>query len=275
MHKIRDIERIRNNEIDSPGLLEGLRVGVLDEFNIEELDDRNRNIQELTIQMLKDKGAIIKRMQVPLMKYCLPFYFTLIPSEAATNLSRFDGLKYGHQPDFQEGEDLFDYVTRVRSETLGLNVKRRCMLGNFLLSSKFERYNEKVRQAQKVRRMLISQFCKEMEDKEIDVLISPTTIGEEPTRIEDVVNAPKAQRNPVYEFKMDYYSAFPNSLGIPSITLPIQETWGKDPETGARTSAYKFPSSVKIHSYFGEDYHLLRIAKQMEEMIEENGMAAK
>ena len=145
MHKIRDIERVRNSEVDSPGLLEGLRVGIVDEFNIEELDDRNRNIQELTIQMLKDKGAIIKRMQVPLMKYCLPFYFTLIPSEAATNLSRFDGLKYGHQPDFREGEDLFEYVTRVRSESFGLNVKRRCMLGNFLLSSKFEKYNEKVR----------------------------------------------------------------------------------------------------------------------------------
>ena len=155
MHKFRDIRRIRDTEVDSPGLLEGLRVGVLDEFNIEELDDRNRNIQELTIQMLKDKGAIIKRMQVPLMKYCLPFYFTLIPSEAATNLSRFDGLKYGHQPEFEDGEDLFDYVTRVRSETFGLNVKRRVMLGNFLLSSKFEKYNEKVRQAQKVRRMLI------------------------------------------------------------------------------------------------------------------------
>ena len=69
--------------------------------------------------------------------------------------------------------------------------------------------------------MLIEQWCKEMEDKEIDVVISPTTIGEEPTRIEDVVNAPKARRNPVYEFKMDYFSAFPNSLGIPSITLPI------------------------------------------------------
>jgi len=138
MHKIRDIERIRNSEVDSPGLLEGIRVGVLDEFNIEELDDRNRNIQELTIQMLKDRGAIIKRMQVPLMKYCLPFYFTLIPSEAATNLSRFDGLKYGHQPVFKDGEDLHDYVTRIRSETFGLNVKRRVLLGNFLLSSKFE-----------------------------------------------------------------------------------------------------------------------------------------
>ena len=224
--------------------------------------------------MLKDKGAIVKRMQVPLMKYCLPFYYTSIPAEAATNLSRFDGLKYGHQPEFREGEDLHAYVTRVRSETFGLNVKRRVMLGNFLLSSKFEQHNEKVRQAQKLRRMLIAQWCKEMEDKQIDFVMSPTTIGEEPTRITDVTNAPKERRNPVYEFKMDYFTAFPNSLGIPSITLPVQETWGKDPDTGVRTSAYKFPSSVKIHSYFGEDYHLLRIAKQMEEMIEEAGMSA-
>ena len=83
-----------------------------------------------------------------------------------------------------------------------------------------------------MRALLIEQWCREMEAKNIDVVISPTTIGEEPTRISDVVNSDKANRNPVYEFKMDYYSAFPNSLGIPSITLPIQETWGKDPKTG-------------------------------------------
>ena len=79
------------------------------------------------------------------MKYCLPFYYTLVPAEAATNLARFDGLKYGWQPEFGEKEDLFEYITRVRSDRLGLNVKRRCMLGNFLLSSKFDEYNEKVR----------------------------------------------------------------------------------------------------------------------------------
>ena len=79
------------------------------------------------------------------MKYCLPFYFTLIPSEAASNLQRYDGLKYGAQPDFLEDEDLHDYITRVRSQEIGINVKRRAMLGNFLLSSKFEKYNEKVR----------------------------------------------------------------------------------------------------------------------------------
>jgi len=249
--------------------------GVVDEFCIDELDQRNKQVQELVVEMLKAKGAIIKRMQVPLMKYCLPFYFTLIPSEAATNLQRFDGLKYGAQPDFREGEDLFDYITRVRSEFFGTNVKRRAMLGNFLLSSKFEQYNEKVRTAQRVRRLLIEQWNREMIAKDIDIVISPTSIGEEPTPIADVVGSAKqANRNPVFEFKMDYFSAFPNSLGIPAVTLPIQETWGRDPSTGTRTSAYKFPSSVKVHGFFGEDYHLLRIAKEMEIMIQENGMAA-
>ena len=89
------MNRVVNRELEQPGILEGLRVGVLDEFNIEELDQRNRAVQRLCIQMLIDKGAIIKRISVPLMKYCLPFYFTVIPTEAATNLSRFDGLKYG------------------------------------------------------------------------------------------------------------------------------------------------------------------------------------
>ena len=174
-----------------------------------------------------------------------------------------------------EGEDLNEYIIRVRSENFGTNVKRRAMLGNFLLSSKFEKYNEKVRTAQKVRRLLIEQWNKEMIAKDIDIVISPTTIGEEPTRIEDVIGSAKQKnRNPVFEFKMDYYSAFPNSLGIPSVTIPIQETWGRDPKTNARTSAYKFPCSVKVHSFFGEDYHLLRIAKQIEAMVEENGYAA-
>ena len=113
-----------------------------------------------------------------------------------------------------------------------------------------------------------------MERNDIDVVISPTAIGEGPPLISDFTNKPRDSKtlSPVYEYKSDYFTAFPNTLGIPSITLPIQETWGKDPKTGERTSAYKFPSSVKICTYFGEDYHLLRIARQMEIMIEEAGM---
>ena len=113
-----------------------------------------------------------------------------------------------------------------------------------------------------------------MERNDIDVVISPTAIGEEPPLISNFTNKPRDSKtlSPVYEYKNDYFTAFPNTLGIPSITLPIQETWGKAPKTGELTSEYKFPSSVKICTYFGEDYHLLRIARQMEIMIEEAGM---
>jgi len=72
--------------------------------------------------MLIDRGAKIKRISVPLMKYCLPFYFTVVPN----------------QPDFKENEDLLEYIERIRTDNFGLNVKRRVMLGNFLLSSKHE-----------------------------------------------------------------------------------------------------------------------------------------
>ena len=90
------MDRITNNSLHNQDILKGLRVGVLDEFNIEEMDPRNQKIQRMFIEMLKDRGAVIKRVSVPLMKFVLPFYFTLIPSEAATNLQRLDGIKYGN-----------------------------------------------------------------------------------------------------------------------------------------------------------------------------------
>jgi aspartyl-tRNA(Asn)/glutamyl-tRNA(Gln) amidotransferase subunit A len=163
-------------------------------------------------------------------------------------------LKYGAQPEAREGEDLFEYITRVRSDSFNINVKRRVMLGNFLLSSKFGQYNEKVRMAQKVRHSLIEAWDKEIRENQIDMVISPTTIGEEPPKIDDIIAADDRERNPVFEFKMDYYTAFANSLGIPAVTLPVQEGY----TIGDKKSL--FPSSVKIHALMGEDYHLLRIA---------------
>lgn len=94
-------------------------------------------------------------MSVPLLKYCLPMYFTIIPAEAATNMARFDGLKYGAQSEIKEREEMIEYITRIRSENFGINVKRRVMLGNFLLSSKFENFNDQVKVGQKIRRLLI------------------------------------------------------------------------------------------------------------------------
>ena len=87
--------------------------------------------------MLENAGATIKMVDVPLVKYVLPYHYSLIPSEAASNLARYDGLRYGFQPqiDAQEKSDLFNYIEGSKTESFGSNVRRRVMLGNFLMSS--------------------------------------------------------------------------------------------------------------------------------------------
>jgi len=134
---------------------------------------------------------------MPLVKYALPFYFTLVPSEASSNLARYDGLKYGHQFDFtaegaqKDGKssktELFQYIEKVRSEAFGVNVKRRVLLGNFLLSSRFEDFNEKVIEAQKIRRLLVEEYCRVFEQEGLDVILSPVAIGEEPPKIDEIL----------------------------------------------------------------------------------------
>lgn len=146
--KIRYPDRVFDKHLyDETFSWKNVRVGVVDEFDIEELDKRNRKIQEQFIDMLRDKGAKIKKVSIPLLKYALPFHFTLCPAEASSNLARYDGIKYGHQPQFPSSEDkdrdLYSYIEKARSEGFGLNVRRRCLLGNFLLSSKFEDFWQK------------------------------------------------------------------------------------------------------------------------------------
>ena len=116
--------------------------------------------------------------------------------------------------------ELFDYIERVRSEAFGINVKRRVILGNFLLSSRFEDFNEKVIDAQKIRRLIIEEYCTMFEQNNIDFILSPVAIGELPPKIDDILNQ-KEKKNPVYEYKMDYYTAFPNCTGTPAITMPV------------------------------------------------------
>ena len=142
-HKIRYPERVFQKHLyDDTFDWKKVRVGVVDEFDIEELDNRNRKVQKMFIDMLKEKGAKIKRVSIPLLKYSLPFHFTLCPAEASSNLARLDGIKYGLQPSLEK-KSLQEYMEQTRSEGFGLNVRRRALLGNFLLSSKFEDFWQK------------------------------------------------------------------------------------------------------------------------------------
>jgi Asp-tRNA(Asn)/Glu-tRNA(Gln) amidotransferase A subunit family amidase len=89
-----------------------------------------------------------------------------------------------------------------------------------LLSSRFEDFHQKTILAQKVRRMFVEQFCEAFEKANIDFFVGPTTIGEEPPKIKDITEN-KEKANPVHEYKMDYYTIFPNAAGSPCITLPF------------------------------------------------------
>ena len=78
--------------------MKGITVGVVEEFQLEESDDRNKNIQQKVIALLEDAGAEIKVISVPLFKYVLPYHYSLLPSEAASNMARYEGIQYGMTP---------------------------------------------------------------------------------------------------------------------------------------------------------------------------------
>jgi aspartyl-tRNA(Asn)/glutamyl-tRNA(Gln) amidotransferase subunit A len=91
------------------------------------------------VDLLEHYGATIKLISVPLVKYVLPYHYSLIPSEAASNLARYDGIRYGNQGSFDvpkgDKSALFSYIENQKTNSFGPNVKRRIMMGNFLMSS--------------------------------------------------------------------------------------------------------------------------------------------
>ena len=113
-----------------------------------------------------------------------------------------------------------------------------------------------------MRRLLIDQYCQTFISNNLDFAISPVSIDAEgtnaPPLIEKVLNDKEsAVKNPVYEYKMDYFTALPNCLGIPAITMPVNEDKVNK----------KFPTSFMLQGFFGEDYHLLKIAKLVDSEI--------
>ena len=184
------------------------------------------------MDLLEQHGAEIKVISVPYAKYVLPYHYSLVPSEAASNLARFDGIRYGHQPQIDGSHNLdksksalFNYIESSKTQSYGMNVKRRIMLGNFLMSSGggYEDFHQNLVNAQKFRRMIIEQYCKVMRQENIDFIISPNSFGEKPPKIGEILADSLDDKSPVYEYKMDYFTAVSNCLGVPALTMPVSE----------------------------------------------------
>lgn len=184
-----------------------LTIAVIDNY-ISEADADTQKAYVQTVKALEEAGHTIVHKKMQNTKYDIATYYILATAEAATNLARFDGVRYGRRAESKNTEELF-YNTR--SEGFGEEVKRRILLGNFVLSSGY--YDAYYVKAQKVRHLIRDEFNAIFEDA--DLILSPVAPSV----------APKigASEDPLEMYKSDMYTIAINLAGLPAISLPVAE----------------------------------------------------
>ena len=215
--------------------VEGLRVGLAREFFADGLDAEIRAATEGAAEHLREAGAELVDVSLPVAgnpDYCVGCYYVIAMAEASANLSRFDGVKYGHRT--ADAEDLQQMYHRTRSEGFGAEVKRRIMLGTYVLSAGY--YDAYYRKAQQVRTLIRLDF--ESAFKMCDLLLSPVA----PTtafRLGDQVD------DPLTMYLNDIYTVSVNLAGNPGISVPVAKAANGLP-IGAQLLALPFEEEVLL-----------------------------
>jgi len=185
----------------------GLRLGVPKEYFGDGIDTGVRKNVEAAIQKLADQGAEIVAITLPHTEHAVATYYVIAPAEASSNLSRFDGIRYGHRA--ANPADIPDLYKKSREQGFGPEVKRRIILGTYVLSSGY--YDAYYGRAQKVRTLIRQDF--EEAFKKVDAIVSPVA----PTparRIGTFAN------DPLHEYLSDIFTLSANLAGIPGISVP-------------------------------------------------------
>ena len=187
--------------------VKGLRIGLPDEYFGEGLDSGVAEAVMAGVKELEALGATVHPIKLPNQHLCIPAYYVVAPAEASSNLSRFDGVRFGHRCD--DPKDLEDLYKRSRAEGFGAEVVRRIMIGTYTLSAGY--YDAYYKKAQQIRRLVSDDFDKAFES--VDVVLGPTT----PT--------PAFERgaktdDPVAMYLNDLYTVSANLSGLPGISMP-------------------------------------------------------
>ncbi|KAG0055663.1 Trimeric GatFAB AmidoTransferase(AdT) complex subunit [Gryganskiella cystojenkinii] len=270
------IDSVPTPSSDPKQPLSGVRVGIPQEFNIAELSPATKSLWKRGIQILKDAGATVVPVSIPTTKLAVGAYFTLATAEASSNLQRYDGARYGHQSD--EANDKEDLYAHTRSEGFGKEVKRRILLGTYVLTSgSFDNF---FLRAQKIRQMIRDDFDaifarpnaitgsagsattvqslsvkKDAADDKVHALLSPCSVTTAP-RLQDCVGD---HIDPINAY-MDDILTIPASLaGIPAMCVPF----------GICTED-SLPVGLQVMAQYGDEEMVFRVGK----VIEERGKAA-
>ncbi len=189
--------------------VKGLRIGIPDEYRLDGIPAEIDALWEQGIAWLKDAGAEIVRISLPHTKYALPCYYIIAPAEASSNLARYDGMRFGHRTD--QAQSLTDVYELSRSEGFGKEVKRRIMIGTYVLSAGF--YDAYYVKALKVRRRIAEDFINAWNS--CDVILTPAT----PSAAFQLGDAAKAA-DPVAMYLNDVFTVTTNLAGLPGMSVP-------------------------------------------------------
>ncbi len=197
------------------GVLSGKKIGLVKEYLEYEVDSAVEETNKKTLKALKKRGAQIVEVSLPLVKHGVSAYYLIATSEAASNLLRYDGVRYGHRSKAaKEGSlSLEEFYRQNRTEGFGNEVKRRILLGNFSLSSGY--YDAYYKKACQIRRLIKKDYVEAF--KKVDCILTPVAAS----------TAFKFKENfndPLKKFLNDYFTVSVNLAGLPGLTVPIQKT---------------------------------------------------
>ena len=222
--------------------LKGLKIGLPKEYFSSYLDSEVKsNVIEL-VDFLSSEGAIVKEVSLPHTEYALSVYYILAPSEASSNLSRYDGVKYGYSE--EKVDNMWDRIEKSRSNGFGLEVKRRIMLGTYSLSSGY--YDEYYGKAERTRQIIKKELNK-IFDK-IDILITPTSPSTA-FKLGEKTNDPMAM------YSSDIMTIPANIAGIPGISIPVKDVNG-------------LPVGAQLVGPYMSDRKILEIAKNIQKLTD-------
>ena len=183
-----------------------LTIGIPKEYRVENMPTEIDKLWKKGIDFLKDAGVVIKNISLPHTMYALPTYYIVAPAEASSNLARYDGVKYGHR---SKGNNLIEMYENTRSEGFGDEVKRRILIGTYVLSSGY--YDAYYLKAQKVRKLIKEDFDKAFNN--VDAILTPSTPS-------SAFKMGEKKNDPVSMYLNDIFTVPVNLAGLPAISIP-------------------------------------------------------
>ncbi len=221
--------------------IKGLKIGIPKEYRVDGMPEEIEKLWKKGIEYAKDCGAEIIDISLPHTSYALPTYYIVAPAEASSNLARYDGVKYGLR---SSGKNLIDMYEKTRSEGFGEEVKRRVMIGTYVLSSGY--YDAYYLKAQKVRQLIKQDF--DQAYNKVDAILTPSTPS-------SAFKIGEKSNDPVSMYLNDIFTVPVNLAGLPGISIP------------AGVDKNNYPLGLQIIGKPFDEQTVLNIAYSMEEKI--------